>query len=491
MKQEMIKCPECGAEFELSQALSRDLEVSISKKYEIQIRALKDQSQKEIEAKEKELTEKYTENQKKLKEKALKEAEDAHRVEMSDLKNQLGEKSKRLEEAQKKELEVMTRQRELEEKEKALDFDIAKRLEIKEKEIRSKLQKDQKSFEEKIKKEAENSFSLELKDLKEQLNEKNKKIEENQTQELELRKRQRQLEDKEKALELELSRKLDEEKIKILERSQKELEEKHRLRDAEKDKQLADMLKQIDDLKRKAEQGSQQAQGEVLDLELEELLKSEFPFDEIEPISKGIKGGDIIQIVKTQSGKSCGKILWETKRTKAWSDLWLQKIKDDRRDAKADIAVLVSETLPKGMSQFRIIDGVWVASLFSSLSLGLALRVVLIQVANEKILQSGKKEKMELVYNYLTGSEFKNRVEAIIESFISMKSDLEFERRATQKIWAKREQQIGKVIMHLSGMHGDLEGISGMPLPVIKSLELTTVSIEDKSGEIDDEPVVL
>ncbi len=332
----------------------------------------------------------------------------------------------------------------------------------------------QKSFEEKAKKEAQELVNLEISDLKEQLEEKTKNLKEAQKQELELRKRQRELVEKEEKLELELSRKIDAERQKIIEKASKGFEEKHQLKDAEKDKQLNDMKKQIDELKRKAEQGSQQMQGEVLELELEKSLKEEFPFDDIEPVAKGVRGGDIIQTVKTQSGRTCGKILWETKRTKTWSDSWIQKLKDDQREAKADLAILASESLPKGFHHFRQISGVWVTDILSAVSLALALRVVLIQVARERAVQVGKKEKMEIAYNYLTGPEFKNRVEAIVESFIAMKEDLEAEKRATQKIWAKREKQIERVISNTAGLHGDLQEIAGDSLPTIKMLELPT-----------------
>ncbi|MFQ5714193.1 MAG: DUF2130 domain-containing protein [Candidatus Scalinduaceae bacterium] len=352
---------------------------------------------------------------------------------------------------------------------------ISQDIEIRLKErCEKELGKIQKSFEEKAKKEAQELVSLEISDLKGQLEEKTKNLKEAQKQELELRKRQRELVEKEEKLELELSRKIDAERQKIIEKASKKFEEKHQLKDAEKDKQLNDMKKQIDELKRKAEQGSQQMQGEVLELELEKSLKEEFPFDDIEPVAKGARGGDIIQTVKTQSGRICGKILWETKRTKNWSDSWIQKLKDDQREAKADLAILASESLPKGLRHFRQISGVWITDILSAVSLALALRVVLIQVARERAVQVGKKEKMEIAYNYLTGPEFKNRVEAIVESFTAMKEDLEAERRATQKIWAKREKQIERVISNTAGLHGDLQEIAGASLPTIKMLELPT-----------------
>jgi hypothetical protein len=318
----------------------------------------------------------------------------------------------------------------------------------------------------------EESYKTRFRDLEEQLKEKETQIEEGRNMEIEFLKQQRQLEEKNRKIELDFLRKIETERKKIIEDLSSELDEKNRLILAEKDKQLDDMKNQIDILKRKAEVSSQQLKGEVLELELEDLLKNEFPFDEISPIIKGIKGADIIQTVKTQSGKPCGKILWETKRTKNWSDSWIQKLKDDQRSEKADIAVLVSEVLPKGFSYFRQIKGVWVSEISASLSLGLALRVVLIQVAREQEFQKGKKEKMELIYSYLTGPEFRNRVEAIIEGFVAMKTELEAERRAMEKIWSKREKQIEKVVYNLSGMHGDLEGIAGKALPAVKALEL-------------------
>ena len=351
----------------------------------------------------------------------------------------------------------------------AISHDIEVRLK---QQYENEIGKTKKAIEEKAKKEAQESLNIKISDLNEQLEEKTKNLKEAQRQELELRKRQRELEEKEEKLELELSRKIDAERQKIIQKTSNEFEETHRLKDAEKDKQLDDMKKQIDELKRKSEQGSQQMQGEVLELELEESLKEEFPFDDIEPVAKGIKGGDIIQTVKTQSGRICGKILWETKRTKNWSDSWIQKLKDDQRDAKADLAILASETLPKGFHHFRLISGVWVTDILSAVSLALALRVVLIQVARERETQVGKKEKMEIAYNYLTGQEFRNRVEAIVESFTAMKVDLEAERRAMLKIWAKRGKQIERVISNAAGMHGDLQEIAGSSLPTIKILEL-------------------
>ncbi len=242
------------------------------------------------------------------------------------------------------------------------------------------------------------------------------------------------------------------------------------------------MRKQIEELKRRAEQGSQQAQGELLELELEDILGSSFRYDEIEPVAKGVRGGDVLHKVNTRSGHYCGTILWEAKRTKTWNDGWIQKLKDDQRAVKAELAVLVSTVLPKDVRRICNIDGVWVVDFPSAMGMGMALREILIKVAQARSAISGKTDKMEVIYNYLTGSEFRQRLEAIIEPFIAMKTDLDAEKRATEKVWAKREKQIQRVFESIAGMHGDLEGIIGTALPQIKLLELPGATTLD-SGD--------
>jgi hypothetical protein len=342
----------------------------------------------------------------------------------------------------------------------------------KETEYQVRIKKQREELEAKLKKQAEEAVSAEIADLKVQTEDSRRKLKQAQENELALRKKQRELEDREKALELETARKIDEERGRIEASVLMRFEEQHKLKDAEKDKKLSDALKQAEEFKRKLEQGSQQAQGEVLELELEELFKREFSFDIIEPVSKGVRGADIIQTVKTQSGRTCGKILWETKRVKNWSESWIQKLKDDQGDAKADIAVLVSEALPAGFHHFRQISGVWVTDIPSALSLALALRMVLIQVANAKEIESGKDDKKDLIYRYVTSPEFRNRVIAIVDGFRAMKEDLEAEKRAMQRIWGNREKQIEKIISNTAGMYGDLEGLAGPALQQIKILEL-------------------
>jgi hypothetical protein len=378
-------------------------------------------------------------------------------------------------EIQKKELEIAQKEQVLVQKEKALEEEYVRKMKL-----------EKAKLEEESKQKAKESVALELKDLNEQLKEKDQKLQESQKAELEFRKQRRELEEKQKSIELEMARKLDEEREKIREETVKSVSEQQRLKDLEKDKKINDMLRQIEELKRKAEQGSQQTQGEVLELELEETLSTNFPFDQIEPVAKGKKGADILQKVHNQHGQYCGTIIWEPKRTKLWNDGWIDKLKDDQREAKAEIAVLVTTALPKEVNNFAYINGIWVTNFTLAICLAVSLRMNLIQVANAKMSAVGKYEKMEVLYSYLSGPEFGQRVEAIANAFSSMKNDLDQEKRAMSKIWAKREKQIDRVINNISGMYGDMQGIIGASIPQIKSLELTALITEGDSGPNED-----
>jgi hypothetical protein len=275
----------------------------------------------------------------------------------------------------------------------AISYDIEKRIK---KKHEIEIEEKRKAFEEKAKKDAYESVTLELSDLREQLEEKTRNLKEARKQELELLKKQRELQEKEENMELEVTRKLDEERQKILEKATGKFEEEHRLKDAEKDKKLNDMKKQIDELKRKSEQESQQTQGEVLELDLENILKKSFTHDNIEPVPKGIKGADVLHKVHSPSGQFCGTIVWETKRTKAWSDKWIAKIKEDQRRVKGEIAVILTTVLPKDVRSFAHINGIWVTDYSSMVGLATAIRMGLIEVAKTKQAAVGKKRKWRL-----------------------------------------------------------------------------------------------
>lgn len=341
----------------------------------------------------------------------------------------------------------------------------------KEEEMMAQLAEEKKAWREKIRKEIEEESSEKFRFLKEQTEEYRKRLIEQQKKEVLWLKEKQRWESEKQEMELELIKKFNEERKKMEEKLARQFEEKYQLLLAEKESELKEVKEQVDELKRKTEQKSQQFQGEVLEEFLEEVLKKEFPFDLVEPVKTGQKGADIIQTVRTQYGLVCGRILWETKRTKNWCDEWIGKLKDDQRKAKAEIAVLVSEVLPKGVSQFANIKGVWVSEIPLAVKLASVLRSFLIQLARERKTQEGKEEKMEILYQYLTGPEFKNRVQAIMEAFIGLRNDLEAERRAFERLWAKREKQINRVVANLAGLRGDIEGLAG-PLPAVKSFEL-------------------
>ena len=327
-------------------------------------------------------------------------------------------------------------------------------------------------------KKASDALAAEMTDLRQQLDDKASKLDEARKNELELRKQRRDLEERQKQMQLEIERKLDTERNAIRESAQKDMAEKHRLKEAEKEQQLAAMRKQIDDLKRKAEQGSQQTQGEVLELELETLLAARFPTDTIEPVPKGVRGSDVLQRVHDGNGNACGTIIWESKRTKAWSNGWLSKLRDDQREAKAELAAIVSVALPADLSTFALIDGVWVTGGACVAGLATALRTSLIQLNATKQAEHGRQSKMEVLYAYLAGSQFRQRVEAIFESFSALRNDLEQEKRALQRIWAKREKQIDRVLANTVGLHGDVAGIIGGTLPEIAAIELKALAAD-------------
>ena len=401
-----IRCPECGTEIPLTEAISSQLSEEIRREYECRAQAKERELAKEREA-------------------------------------------------------LAAREKELEESRKTVDETVSKRLA----EERAKVEAE-------AGKKATESVALAVADLQNQVAEKEKALGVAQKNELEIRKRQRELEAEKKNLELEVERRLDAERKKVQEETVKAAQEEHRLKDLDNEKMIEGLKATIDELKRKAEQGSQQAQGETLELDMEEQLKAAFPHDSIEPVPKGRKGADVIQRVCDHAGRACGAIVWEAKRTKGWSSGWVEKLKEDKREAKADLAVLLTTAMPKGMETFGQYEGVWVTNQTCALGLGTALRESLIHVTAARTASVGKQGKLEMLYDYLSGSEFKHRVEAIVEAFVAMKIELDAEKRTMNKVWAAREKQIERVVISTTGMYGELEGIIGAALQKIPHLEL-------------------
>lgn len=334
-----------------------------------------------------------------------------------------------------------------------------------------------KELEERTTKKVREELELKLKDqanAAEEAKERGRKLQEEL---LETAKQIRELKQKDEDRQREMNKQLEEAEEKIRLKAQEDAEKDNKLKLLEKDKQLQDTLKELEDAKRKLTQGSQQAQGEVFELEFESLLASKYPNDKISPVGKGIKGGDIIQEVWDNRGNYAGKILWELKNTKLWSEPWIQKLKTDKRAINAEEAILISEVLPTDVKLAGYRDGVWVTEQAFVIPLADTMRAKLIQLYYAKKAAEGKDGKMEILYRYLSGTEFKNRVEAIVEAFSNMQVEIEKEKRYFSNKWARDEKNIRQVIDSTYGMHGDLKGIIGGVLPQIQGL------LELESGE--------
>ena len=311
----------------------------------------------------------------------------------------------------------------------------------------------------------------EISNLQQILQEQNKKLGAAQQAQAELLRKQRELDDAKRELDLTIEKRVQASLGAERDKAKKEAEEELTLKVMEKDQTITAMQKQIEELKRRAEQGSQQLQGEVQELQLEALLRAKFPRDTIQPVPKGDFGGDVLQRVIGPLNQICGTILWESKRTKNWSDGWLPKLRDDQRAAKADIAVILSHVLPKEVETFDYLEGVWVADPKVALPVALSLRQSLIELSAARQATQGQQTKMEMVYSYLTGPRFRQRVQALVEAFSSMKEDLDREKKTITRQWAKREEQIDRVMQATVGMYGDLQGIAGKTLQEIEGLE--------------------
>ena len=397
------------------------------------------------------------------------------------LYHQLESKYKNEHLAQKKELEA-----EIEAKRKEYKAHLDS-LKIKEEEFKEQQEK----FEEEIKKatqielkaqkkQLQDSLRKEILDeqneamesLQKELENKSNQVKELNTAKIEIEKLKREKEEMESAIlakaELSLNEKLREEKEKI----QKSIDEQNELKFRQKDEQLKQLQEQLQIAQRKAEQGSMQLQGEVQELAIEEYLQAKFPLDTIEEIKKGIRGADCMQIVNTRDAQNCGKIYYESKRTKEFQKSWIEKFKADMREKGADIGVLVSDVMPNDMDRMGLYEGVWICSFEEFKGLSTVLREQIIKINQAMKSQENRSDKMGLLYSYLTSNEFKMQIEAIVEAFSSMQTDLDSEKRAMQRIWKQREKQIEKVLDNTINMYGSIKGIAGNAIGNIKALEL-------------------
>lgn len=316
-------------------------------------------------------------------------------------------------------------------------------------------------------------------ELQEALASREEKLKLSQAAEAEMLKKQRELDDKLREVDLAVQRQVNEGLEAVRATAKQEAEDALSLKVKERDTQIASMQQKIEELKKKAEQGSQQLQGEAQELMLEDMLRARFPFDQIEPVGKGEFGGDVLQRVVNPAGQVCGSILWETKRTRTWSDGWLSKLKGDLRAAKADLALIVSHALPKDIETFGQMEGVWITGPKCAMPVAMSLRESLVLMNGVRAAGEGQQTKSALMYDYLTGPRFRHRIEAVVEKFSEMQDDLASERKATMRRWAKREQQLHTVLDSTAGLYGDLQGIAGRSMLEIEALEAPLLEAPD------------
>jgi len=325
-------------------------------------------------------------------------------------------------------------------------------------------------LEEALKKATEET-QLQMDMLSKELKEKAQKLKESQVKELELIQKEKLIKEREESLKLDMEKQMMERQKEIEERVKKMEGERSDLKIKELEKKLADQVELAETMRRKAEQGSMQLQGEVLELALEELLKSNFPFDTIEEVAKGTKGADCIQHVKNNVAQVCGKIIYESKRTKTFTNEWIEKLKQDMRAQQADIAVIVTEVLPKDMDAFGFKEGVWICRFSEVKALAYVLRDSLVKVYGAVASQENKGDKMQMLYNYLTGNEFNQNLLAIMEGFISLKDSITREKVQMEKMWKEREKQLEKVLLNTTQFYGSIKGIAGNAIGDIKLLD--------------------
>ena len=409
-KETQIKCPNCGTTIDVQDILAHQLEEEIKQKYQSQIAAEK---------------QKYEAN-----------------------------------------LEVLNKAKEAFEQKKKQENELFQnRLEAQIKEEKRIIEANLKL---KLKEEQSEQFSA----LQKELNEKSEQIKELNRTKAEIEKLKREKSELKEIAEAEAQKKLSETLLAEREKIKKSEADKNELRFKELQMQLEAQKKLTEEMKRKQDQGSMQIQGEAQELAIEEWLAAKFPLDTIEEIKKGARGGDCIQIVHTRTEQNCGSIYYESKRTKDFQPSWIEKFKADIRDKGANIGVLVTEVMPSDMERFGLKDGIWICNYDEFKGLCTVLRESIIKINNAISTQENKGDKMDMLYDFLTSNTFRMQIEAIVEGFTQMKSDLESEKRSMQRIWKQRDKQIEKVVTNTIDMYGSIKGIAGNAIQSVKALEL-------------------
>lgn len=474
-----IKCPKCNSLIPIDEAINSQLRDEIEKELssvysqkEKQWLADAQQQKKDFEANKQKIIEDTT-KQNELRFRSESKAKDDRILELSTTVKEIRDEQSAWETKKKHEEDAIERRRQalVIEKESFDEF------------VSTELEKQKSIIKVELEASLRKKVELEFTDLQNEKDEIKKQLEIRNRTELELRAHCRTLEQAKRDAELAAQQKFDAERQTIIDSTSKAITEKNLLANRENEKLIADLRTQLDDVNRKLEQGSQQLQGEVLELELETIIRDMFPQDSIEPIAKGTKGADVLQRIIGPMGKVCGSILWETKNAKNWNKQWIDKLKDDQIEAGADLAIILTTALPKEVKSFALIDGIFVTDFHSIPAAATTLRVSLIQLALSKSSLEGATAKRDLLFEYFSSAEFRNRMEAIVKTLVTMKQQLGQEQRAMTKQWALREKQIERVVLTTSGMYGQLQAILGSDLPQIDELEYPEMTALDASGD--------
>ena len=424
--EQMVQCPQCGNEMKVTESLAAPLIAAVERKYQQQMR----DQQTAIAGREQEVRNRSAELEKQT----------------LDAEQRVAEQVRVRVEAERKQLVAQEAER-------------AKQM------VAGELERQ----------------ASELRDREARLESLAGKLKVAQEQEAEFLRQKRAIDDERRELKLQVERQVQQELETVRRQAKSQAEEQMGLQVRDKDEAIQVLRRQIDELRRKAEQGSQQAQGEVLETQIEQQLRARFPMDEIQPVPKGQFGGDLLHTVRDAAGQPCGTILWEFKRTQNWSQGWLAKLRGDQRSAGAELAVLASQTLPRDLSLFDHVEGVWVSSLACTLPVAVALRQALIELARVRRAGEGEQTKAQEVYSYLTGPQFRHRVETIAEKFTDMRADLDQERKFIERQWAKREKQLELVLKASEGINGDLQAIAGRTLDAIDALQPQMMLLPDEN----------
>lgn len=417
-----IKCPDCGYEFDISDVLYDQVEHELKKEYEAKLKIERDKS----------------------------------RIESEKLRQQ----QEQLEKARSEQQETI------------------------DKAIREKLQQETKTLTARLSAQIRDEQSDQLKALEEELQAKSQQVKDLNKAKADIERLKREKDEVQGKAEAEMERKLGQQLNEEAQKIKDAEQERSAKLVTERDHVISQMKEQMEIMKRKAEQGSMQIQGEVQELIIEEWLASAYPLDTVEEIKKGARGGDCIQTINTRSQTNCGRIYYESKRTKMFQPLWIEKFKADIREKNASIGVLVTEAMPADMERMGYRDGVWICSFTEFKGLSNVLRESLISLNRVVSQQENRGDKMSMVYDFVTSDEYRLQVEAIVEGFTQMQSDLDSEKRAMASIWKKREKQIEKVLLNTSHMYSSIKGIAGNAIPVVRQLELPG-ALEDEEGDPD------